>query len=134
MKAVAKAEMQDLDGWLAPTCASVALPVQHAASVAKGAELARRLTRNAGPMNMFGQCGISTPVQSREASLPVGLQITCQPFQEERALSIALALEREVGTPRMPDISAFMDERAAVEPPAKYTSANTERRPAQHAQ
>jgi aspartyl-tRNA(Asn)/glutamyl-tRNA(Gln) amidotransferase subunit A len=118
MKAVAKAEMQDLDGWLAPTCASVALPVEHTASVAKGAELARRLTRNTGPMNMFGQCGTSTPVRSRAAPLPAGLQVTCQPFQEERALSIALALEQVVGMPRMPDISAFTDQRAAVGPTA----------------
>jgi len=118
MKAVAKAEMQDLDGWLAPTCASGALPVEHTASVAKGAELARRLTRNTGPMNMFGQCGTSTPVRSRAAPLPAGLQVTCQPFQEERALSIALALEQVVGMPRMPDISAFTDQRAAVGPTA----------------
>jgi aspartyl-tRNA(Asn)/glutamyl-tRNA(Gln) amidotransferase subunit A len=113
MKAIAKAEMQDLDGWLAPTCTSVAPPVQHAASLAEGVELARRLTRNVGPMNMFGQCGTSMPVQSLEAPLPVGLQLTCQPFEEERALSIALALEEVLGTPRMPDISAFADERAA---------------------
>jgi aspartyl-tRNA(Asn)/glutamyl-tRNA(Gln) amidotransferase subunit A len=116
MKAVAEAEMQDLDGWLAPTCAAVALPVERAADIAQGAELARRLTRNTGPMNMFGQCGTSTPVQSLIAPLPVGLQVTCRPFQEERALSIALALERVVGPPRMPDISAFTDQSPAAGP------------------
>ena len=58
-------------------------------------------------MNMFGQCGFSMPIQSRDARLPVGLQITCSGFEEEKALSIALALENALGAPVMPDMTPF---------------------------
>jgi aspartyl-tRNA(Asn)/glutamyl-tRNA(Gln) amidotransferase subunit A len=58
-------------------------------------------------MNMFGQCGISTPIHSFGASLPVGLQLSCSPFEEDRALAIALALEQHIGLPPAPDLSGF---------------------------
>ena len=76
--------------------------------------LAVSLTRNAGPMNMFGQCGFSMPVQPGNARLPVGLQISCPPFSEDRVLAIALALEGVLGIPRSPDVSAFADDRVGT--------------------
>jgi len=118
IKAAAVEEMRDLDAWLAPTCPLVAVPITQGEGLAEGAELARRLSRNTGPMNMLGQCGTSTPIQSREAFLPVGLQLTCPPFAEERALSIALALEEFIGTPALPNMSAFLRKHRQPDHPA----------------
>lgn len=111
MKAEAAAEMADLDAWVAPTTAVVALPVLDALEPEKGSMLAVRLTRNTGPMNMFGQCGFSMPIPSSDTHLPVGLQITCPGFEEEKALSIALALENALGMPLMPDMTPFITAR-----------------------
>jgi hypothetical protein len=60
------------------------------------------------PMNMFGQCGTSTPINSLGAHLPVGLQLSCRPFEEDHALAIALALEQRIGLPTAPDLSGFL--------------------------
>lgn len=114
MKATAMAEMQGLDGWIAPTVPIVAPPIAETDDLEKAKLLAVDLTRNAGPMNMFGQCGFSIPVQRVDAALPVGLQVSCAPFEEERALAIALALEGLFGQPRLPDLSAFADGRTAT--------------------
>jgi Asp-tRNA(Asn)/Glu-tRNA(Gln) amidotransferase A subunit family amidase len=43
------------------------------------------------------------------SDLPVGLQITCRPFQERRALEIALAIENIVGRPPAPDLNSFLN-------------------------
>lgn len=107
MKTEAAAEMADLDAWVAPTIAVAAPPLLETLEPEKGSALAAHLTRNTGPMNMFGQCGFSMPIQSRDARLPVGLQITCSGFEEEKALSIALALENALGAPVMPDMTPF---------------------------
>jgi aspartyl-tRNA(Asn)/glutamyl-tRNA(Gln) amidotransferase subunit A len=111
MKETAKVEMEGLDGWLAPSVPIVAPPIAETDDLERAKALAVSLTRNAGPMNMFGQCGFSMPVQGQKAHLPVGLQISCAPFEEERALGIALALERIFGLPRFPDVSAFAGGR-----------------------
>lgn len=109
MKEMASAEMEGLDGWLAPTVPIVAAPIAQTDDIEAAKKLAVSLTRNAGPMNMFGQCGFSLPVQRPGARLPVGLQISCRPFEEERALALALALEQIVGPPHFADVSVFLD-------------------------
>lgn len=114
MKATARAEMEGLDGWVAPTVPVVAPPIAETDDLERAKSLAVSLTHNAGLMNMFGQCGFSMPVQGEGAGLPVGLQISCAPFEEEHALRIALALERIFGLPRFPDVSVFASGKAAT--------------------
>ena len=59
-------------------------------------------------MNMFGQCGTTTPIHALGAPLPVGLQLSCRPFEEDTALAIALAFEERMGLPSAPDLSGFL--------------------------
>jgi aspartyl-tRNA(Asn)/glutamyl-tRNA(Gln) amidotransferase subunit A len=109
LKALAVRDMEGLDAWLTPTAALVPVALRDFADAARGLSLAGTITRNSQPMNLFGQCGTSTPIQMLGSDLPVGLQITCRPFQERRALEIALAIENIVGRPPTPDLGSFLD-------------------------
>jgi Asp-tRNA(Asn)/Glu-tRNA(Gln) amidotransferase A subunit family amidase len=40
--------------------------------------------------------------------LPIGLQIICNKNDDETALEIALALEKQFGEPELPDINKFL--------------------------
>jgi Asp-tRNA(Asn)/Glu-tRNA(Gln) amidotransferase A subunit family amidase len=40
--------------------------------------------------------------------LPIGLQIICNKNDDEKALEIALALEKQFGEPELPDINNFL--------------------------
>jgi aspartyl-tRNA(Asn)/glutamyl-tRNA(Gln) amidotransferase subunit A len=108
LKALAVRDMEGVDAWFTPTAAVVPVPLADIADPARGLSLAGTITRNSQPMNLFGQCGTSTPIQMLGSDLPVGLQITCRPFEERRALEIALAIEKIVGRPPSPDISSFL--------------------------
>jgi aspartyl-tRNA(Asn)/glutamyl-tRNA(Gln) amidotransferase subunit A len=109
LKALAVRDMEGLDAWLTPTAALVPVALSDFADPARGLSLAGTITRNSQPMNLFGQCGTSTPIQMFGSPLPVALQITCRPFEERRALEIALAIENIVGRPPSPDLSAFLN-------------------------
>lgn len=107
LKRQAARELDGFDGWVTPTATILPAPVSDCSDIESGMRLGGAITRNTQPMNLFGQCGTSTPIQMLGASLPVGLQITCNPLEEERALGIALALENLFGLPPQPDLSSF---------------------------
>ena len=95
-------------GWIAPTRATIALPVDDYDASAAGIERAAKTGLNTRPGNLFGFCGTSTPIHALGSDLPVGFQAMCPAGAEERALSIARALEDIVGKPPLPDMSGFL--------------------------
>lgn len=101
--------MEGLDGWIAPTNPSVAMPVADLEDPAGSGRYRDRLGRNTNPANFMGLCATSTPIQDRGSALPVGLQIMCRANEESRALSIALLLEELLGRPPRPDLHGFSD-------------------------
>jgi aspartyl-tRNA(Asn)/glutamyl-tRNA(Gln) amidotransferase subunit A len=108
LKKMALSQMHGLDGWIAPTTPLLPVPISEFAGVDRGLQMTAALSRNSQPMNMFGQCGTTTPIHALGAPLPVGLQLSCRPFEEDGALAIALAIEQRVGLPSAPDLSAFL--------------------------
>jgi aspartyl-tRNA(Asn)/glutamyl-tRNA(Gln) amidotransferase subunit A len=108
LKVLAAEDMTDIDAWLTPTAAILPVDIGQLADREKELALVSSITRNTQPMNLFGQCGSTTPVNGLGSTLPVGLQITCCPFEERRVLSIALAIEQLVGAPPRPDVAQFV--------------------------
>jgi aspartyl-tRNA(Asn)/glutamyl-tRNA(Gln) amidotransferase subunit A len=58
----------------------------------------RRIVRNTAWVNYLGLCAITMPVGRDRAGMPVGLQLTAPARAEEKLLTIALAVERLLGT------------------------------------
>lgn len=104
---IAVRRMEGLDGWLAPTNPSVAMPVADLEDPAGSGRYPDHLGRNTNPANFMGLCATSTPIQDRGSALPVGLQVMCRGNEESRALSIALLLEELFGRPPRPDLRGF---------------------------
>lgn len=102
---VAKQRMEGLDAWILPSAAMPPVAIADIGDVEAAAGLAMRITRTSQPGNLFGQCGISFPIHALGATLPVGLQLLCNPHEETQAMSLALAIEDLLGTPAMPDLS-----------------------------
>ncbi len=48
------------------------------------------------PASLAGVCGISVPIGKSKARLPIGAQILCPAFKEERVLSIAHQMEKAI--------------------------------------
>ena len=58
----------------------------------------RRIVRNTSWVNYLGLCAVTMPVGRDRAGMPVGLQLTAPARAEEKLLTIALAVERLLGT------------------------------------
>ena len=99
--------MAGLDGWVAPTNPSVAIPLADLEEPAGSGRYGDRMGRNTNPANFMGLCATSTPIQQLGSALPVGLQIMCRGHEESRALSIALWFEELFGLPPQPDLRGF---------------------------
>jgi len=100
-----------IDGWLTPTVPMLPQPTAHFRTVAEVSAWNRRATRNTRPGNLFGQCGVSLPVQhlgteqpgqASGAALPVGLQLCAAPGQDLKLLATACAIEELLGRPATP--------------------------------
>ena len=116
-----------IDAWLTPTVPMLPQPTADFSSVAEVAAWNRRATRNTRPGNLFGQCGISLPIQhlgqehpdraagaalwgqSIGAALPVGLQLCAAPGHDEALLSLACAVEDLLGRPAEAVLDALAD-------------------------
>ena len=105
-----------IDAWLTPTVPMLPQPTAQFRSVADVAAWNRRATRNTRPGNLFGQCGISLPIQhlgaelagqARGAALPVGLQLCAAPGQDAALLSLACAVEDLLGRPPEPVLDSL---------------------------
>jgi len=102
-----------IDAWLTPTVPMLPQPTADFRSVADVAEWNRRATRNTRPGNLFGQCGVSMPIQhlgteradpSSGHALPVGLQLCAAPGQDAALLDLACAVEDLLGRPPAPGL------------------------------
>lgn len=58
-----------------------------------------KVLRNASIANLMGLCALSMPVGKDNQQMPVGLQLTCGPRQEEKLLAISALLEKKMGRP-----------------------------------
>lgn len=97
-----------IDAWLTPTVPMLPQPIAEFRSVADVAAWNRRATRNTRPGNLFGQCGVSLPIQHLGAghpgpasgdALPVGLQLCAAPGQDRALLGMACTIEDLLGRP-----------------------------------
>ena len=107
LEQIAAVRFHELDGWIAPTCPFVPMPVdnlQHPEEAAR----ALQSSRNTQPGNIFKLCAASLPIHQFGASLPVGLQLMAPGGDDGRLLSMAMGLESVLGTGRAPDLSGFM--------------------------
>jgi aspartyl-tRNA(Asn)/glutamyl-tRNA(Gln) amidotransferase subunit A len=106
LERIAAARFEDLDGWIAPTCPFVPMPVENLKHPEEAAR-AMQASRNTQPGNIFRLCAASLPIHQFGAALPVGLQLMCPGGEDARMLSIAMALETVLGAGRAPDMSGF---------------------------
>jgi aspartyl-tRNA(Asn)/glutamyl-tRNA(Gln) amidotransferase subunit A len=83
-----------LDAWIMPTLPVLPHPIAGYRTVAEAAAWNRLATQNTRPANLYGQCGISLPIQHLGASLPVGLQLAASGGQDAWLLDVARAVER----------------------------------------
>lgn len=107
-----------IDAWLSPTVPMLPQPTADLASVAEVAAWNRRATRNTRPGNLFGQCGISLPIQHLAAAppsaagmdpLPVALQLCAGPGQDAELLGLACAVEDLLGRPPAPSLDVYVE-------------------------
>ncbi len=100
------------DALLSPTTVMQPLDVKKAEIGKELHERSLLASANTQPVNIFGICGITYPIQkfvkTNNNSLPIGLQIICNKNDDEKALEIALALEKQYGEPELPDINKFL--------------------------
>lgn len=99
--------IRGLDGWVTPTTPMVPAPYEEIARGPGQADWIARNTRNTRLVNVLGFCGISFPVH--KGGLPVGLQVIGPPGGEARLLQVARTIEEVLGTPRKPDMTAFLE-------------------------
>jgi aspartyl-tRNA(Asn)/glutamyl-tRNA(Gln) amidotransferase subunit A len=105
---VAEVRMNGLDGWISPTAALRPVPVADTEDLQRALALAFSITRGSQPTNLFGQCGVSLPIQHLGSDLPVGLQIACAPNSDRTLLRTACAVEQVLGTPLQLDLGGFV--------------------------
>ena len=55
---------------------------------------------NTMPVNVLGACAITIPAGLDKSGMPVGLQLIALPNREEELISLALGIEKILGTPR----------------------------------
>jgi aspartyl-tRNA(Asn)/glutamyl-tRNA(Gln) amidotransferase subunit A len=60
---------------------------------------AASMLRNTRPFNSFGIPAVSVPCGWTDEGLPIGLQLAAGPWQERRALALALAYESATARP-----------------------------------
>lgn len=101
------ARSRGIDAWITPTVPMLPQPTAHYATVAEVAAWNRLATQNTRPGNLFGQCGISLPIQHLGSPLPVGLQLCASPGQDSDLLALARAVEGVIGRPHAPELDAL---------------------------
>ena len=106
LAALADDAFEGLDGWVAPTCPFLPLPIDEFSDEIL---LARSvlMSRNCQPGNLFRLCAVSTPVHHFGSALPVGLQIICRNGDDPHVLAIAMAIESHFGISARPDLSGI---------------------------
>ena len=100
---------EGIDGWISPTVVKLPAPCSDFRSVDEVAAWNRANTQNTRPANLFGQCGISLPMQHLGAPWPAGLQLCGAPESDRALLSAAFAIETVIGRPSTNPDRAFAE-------------------------
>jgi aspartyl-tRNA(Asn)/glutamyl-tRNA(Gln) amidotransferase subunit A len=82
------------DAWIMPTVSVLPHPISRYRSLEEVAAWNRLATHNTRPANLYGQCGVSLPIQHLGAELPVGLQLVAPRGADVRLLQVACAVEQ----------------------------------------
>jgi aspartyl-tRNA(Asn)/glutamyl-tRNA(Gln) amidotransferase subunit A len=90
---------EGIDGWISPTVVKLPSPCSDFRTVDDVAAWNRLTTQNTRPANLFGQCGISLPMQHLGARWPAGFQCCAAPQHDRRLLAVAQAIESVIGRP-----------------------------------
>lgn len=85
-----------IDAWITPTLPVLPHPIAEFTTVDDVAAWNRLATQNTRPPNLFGQCGISLPIQHLGSDLPVGLQLAASGGRDAWLLDVARAVERQL--------------------------------------
>lgn len=101
------ARAEGIDGWISPTVVTLPAPCSDFRTVDDAAAWNRLNTQNTRPGNLFGQCGISLPMQHLGAPWPAGLQLCAPPRRDRELLASALAIEAVIG-PAAPNPDALL--------------------------
>jgi aspartyl-tRNA(Asn)/glutamyl-tRNA(Gln) amidotransferase subunit A len=101
------------DALVSPTTIMQAIEVDNSAVGSELHERSLLASANTQPVNIFGMCAITYPIQKfanseNQQILPVGLQVICNKDDDDYAVAIALALEEAFGAPELPDVSKFI--------------------------
>lgn len=107
-----------IDAWVTPTVPMLPQPIADFRSVAEVADWNRRATRNTRPGNVFGQCGISLPIQHLGAALPVGLQLCAAPGEDAALLGVACVVEDLLGQTLPPVLDSLSGQTDRPSSPA----------------
>ncbi len=101
------------DALISPTTVMQAIDVKKAQIGEKLHERSLLASANTQPVNIFGICAITYPIQKfvknqNKNTLPIGLQIICNKDEDEKAVEIALSLEKHFGEPELPNVNKFL--------------------------
>lgn len=99
---------EGFDAWISPTTAIYPPPVESLADPQTAFDLALGMTRNTQPANYLDLCAVNIPLPMEGHDLPAGLQVMCQPGEEERLLGIAMGVETLLGRPQLPVVEKFL--------------------------
>ena len=100
LSAAASERLRDLDVIVCPTVPNTPPALDDIAEVEDYRPANLLALRNTGIVNYLGLCALTIPVALDKAGMPVGLQLIARHGQEERLLSIGLALENTLGDGR----------------------------------
>ncbi|MDQ2928744.1 MAG: amidase [Pseudomonadota bacterium] len=109
---------EGIDGWISPTVVKLPAPCSDFRTVDDVAAWNRATTQNTRPANLFGQCGVSLPMQHLGAPWPAGFQLCAAADDDRRMLAVALTIEGVIGRPSTTLDPAFADAPLASAPPS----------------
>jgi aspartyl-tRNA(Asn)/glutamyl-tRNA(Gln) amidotransferase subunit A len=96
----ADARMAEVDVILAPTTAITPPDVTSVVDGQAYLTANMAMLRNTAPANLLKLCAVSVPLTLDDQNMPVGLQVIAPFGEDERALSVACAIESALGTAR----------------------------------
>jgi aspartyl-tRNA(Asn)/glutamyl-tRNA(Gln) amidotransferase subunit A len=92
------ARLAEVDAILAPTTAITPPDIESVAGGEAYFKANMALLRNTAPVNLLRLCAVTVPLTLDDQKMPVGLQVIARFGDDERALSIACAIEKALGT------------------------------------
>lgn len=93
----ARSAIEGVDAVLTPTCPRLAAPIGEYRDPEAAGAWSRQTLRFTRPVNLFGLCGVSLPIEHLVGSLPIGLQLLARGGGDAELLAIAEAVEAVVG-------------------------------------